>query len=136
MSIGLTVGNRYWSIGTPDFFGAFFDTVAVRLEAGVRGSQFPLLARDLYSGRLDPSGARDALLEVERIRAGLAAHPPEDVVWDADERDRRPPWGDRISPDITDLSTYFVTDDGADLLDVLAEALTESLRQDEPLVIG
>lgn len=136
MSIGLTVGNRYWSIGTPDFFGAFFDTVAVRLEAGVRGSQFPLLARDLYSGRLGPSGARDALLEVERIRAGLAAHPPEDVVWDADERDRRPPWGDRISPDITDLSTYFVTDDGADLLDVLAEALTESLRQDEPLVIG
>jgi 2,3-bisphosphoglycerate-dependent phosphoglycerate mutase len=136
VGIGLSVDGRYWSIGTPGFFSAFFDTVAVRLENGAQGSRFPVVMRDLYSGRLEPAAARNALAELDRIRAELAAHPPADVVWDATDRTSRPPWGDAISADITDLSHYFVTDDGEDLLDVLGAALEESARRGQPLVVG
>jgi hypothetical protein len=44
-------------------------------------------------------------------------------VWDVEDRSKRPPWGDDISPDITDLGNYFVTEDGRDLIDVVAEAI-------------
>jgi hypothetical protein len=46
------------------------------------------------------------------------------VVWDIDNPEARPPWGDDISSDITDLSNYFVTSDGRDLFEVLDEAMS------------
>jgi hypothetical protein len=69
-----------------------------------------------------------ALAELERARAQLRRLPPSDVVWDVEDRRRRPPWGDEISEEITDLGNYFVTDDGRDLFEVAAEALTYAGR--------
>ena len=43
--------------------------------------------------------------------------------------------GTNISPDITDLSDYFVTSDGRDLFEVLLKALGESRDSGQPLRI-
>ncbi len=55
------------------------------------------------------------------------------MVWDAADRARRPPWGDRIAEDITDLSNYFVTDEGQDPFDVLTRALGYATRAAVPV---
>jgi hypothetical protein len=90
----------------------------------------------LYAGELDAGRAQEALRELDEIRAGLRRHAPVEVVWDIEDPTKRPPWGDDISGDITDLGNYFVTDDGRDLLDVLAEALHDGARANAPTTVG
>jgi hypothetical protein len=63
----------------------------------------------------------------------LAAFTPGEVVWDAEDRSRRPPWGEDIAPEITSLADYFVTEDGRDLLAVLDEAVRYAVRSRRPL---
>ena len=48
------------------------------------------------------------------------------VSTDAEDLSLTPPWGNNISSDITDLSNYFVTSDGRDLISVLSEAMNEA----------
>jgi hypothetical protein len=68
--------------------------------------------------------------ELDQIREELRRLPPSDVVWDVEDRDKQPPWGDDISDDITDLGNYFVTEDGRDLFDVLIRRLDSAARRD------
>ena len=56
----------------------------------------------------------------------LHSFPSSDVIWDAEDLSLTPPWGNNISSDITDLSNYFVTSDGRDLISVLSEAMNEA----------
>jgi len=133
MGVGLNAGNHLWSIGTGKFFHAFFSTVTARLEPDGWGTRFPAVMKELYRGELDPESAELALAELDRIRAELRRFPPSDVVWDAADRARRPPWGDEIAEDITDLSNYFVTDEGQDLFDVLTRALGYATRAAVPV---
>ena len=46
----------------------------------------------------------------------------------ASYRDARPPWGDDVTSDITDLGNYFVTLDGDDMLEVIDAALDYAER--------
>lgn len=128
MTVGIEVGSIVDEIGSSDFFHAFFSTVSVRLEPEW-GGRFPNLMRHLYDGEIRQEAAADALAELSVIRAELAKFKPDQVVWDANDRSKVPPWGSKISPTITDLSNYFVTSTGRDLIATLAEAL-EALRDD------
>jgi hypothetical protein len=123
LAVALRVRGHVWPVGTGDFLHAFFSTVSARLETQGWGSRFPVLLKELYSGELAGEHAPAALAELERLREELRRLPPSDVVWDVEDRSKRPPWGDDISPDITDLGNYFVTEDGRDLIDVAAEAI-------------
>jgi len=67
-----------------------------------------------------------ARAELKTIREELKKFPPDQIVWDIEDLTARPPWGDRISKEITDLSNYFVTSDGKDLIDVFSRALLEA----------
>ncbi len=132
MGVALVAGDE-WRVGTGAFFHAFFSTVAVRLEPQGWGSRFPRVMRDLYDGEVAPA-ALDALrAELGQVRAELAERPPSDVVWDAEDRAALPPWGDDISPAITDLGRYFVTSEGRDLFAVLDEAIAGARRRGEAL---
>ncbi len=133
--IVLQVDDTWWKVGTADFLRAFFSTVAAHLEPEGWGSRFPLVMTDLYGGSLQAKGAVTALEELREIRSQLQAYPPELVVWDFDDRHAEPPWGSDISTDITDLSNYFVTADGENLIDVVEAALRECQESGEPLVI-
>lgn len=133
MAVGLRVRSNLWSVGTGDFFHAFFSTISVRLEPEGWGTRFPAVMDELYKGELSPEGAVRALAELDQIREELRQFAPSEVVWDVEDRSKQPPWGDRISDEITDLSNYFVTEDGRDLFEVLGEAVGYALRAGVPL---
>jgi hypothetical protein len=125
MTIYLDLGNVSDEVGTPDFFHAFFSTVSGNLEPAGWGSRFPILLRELYKGELGKVRAEHARIELAQIRTEMSSLPPDRVIWDFADRSKRPPWGNDISSDITDLSNYFVTSAGRDLIDVIAECLDE-----------
>ena len=125
MTIYLDLGNVSDEVGTPDFFHAFFSTVSGNLEPAGWGSRFPILLRELYKGELGKVRAEQARIELAQIRTEMSSLPPDRVIWDFADRSKRPPWGNNISSDITDLSNYFVTSAGRDLIDVIAECLDE-----------
>lgn len=135
MAVALHTKNKSWSIGTGDFLGAFFDTIAVNLEDGRRGKKFPCLGLELYIGSLPKNHLANALKELEEVEVKLAGLPPEKMVWDMEAPDRQPPWGSNISPKIKNLRDYFVTGDGNNLIDVLREALNSAAQEDSPLAI-
>lgn len=128
MALSAWVGRERHEIGSPDFLKAFFSTVFVRLENEDWGHRFPALMNEFYSGRLPYRLAEDALHEVRSIRDGLKSLPPNMVVWDFEDRAKLPPWGANISPRIEDLSSYFVTSDGKDLLAVLTRAFERAVE--------
>lgn len=126
MAVGLKVGSIIDEIGSEDFLHAFFSTIAARLEPRW-GERFPMLMTRLYRSELSHEDASAALTELATIRSELARFKPDQVVWDIDDRSKLPPWGSRIAPAITNLSNYFVTSTGRDLIATLQEAI-EALR--------
>jgi len=125
MTIYLALGNVSDEVGSPDFFHAFFSTISGNLEPAGWGSRFPVLMRELYRGELARPSAGKARTELAAIHTELQALPPDRVIWDIEDRSKRPPWGNDISPEITDLSNYFVTAAGRDLVEIIAECLEE-----------
>jgi 2,3-bisphosphoglycerate-dependent phosphoglycerate mutase len=125
MAVGIQLGSITDEIGTDDFFHAFFSTISGNLETEGWGSRFPILLKKLYGGELQQMDAIAALTELDQIRKELAQLPVSKVIWDVEHREKMPPWGTNISVDITDLSNYFVTSTGRDLVGVLKEVLEE-----------
>jgi len=130
------VGPISYTVGRADFLGSFFDTITVRLEDGSRGSRYPLLASLYTAGELPSASAAIARDELRDVVDALSAFLPADVVWDADDSTRRPPWGNEIAPSILTLADYHVTADGRRLREVLDTALDASVRVQRPLRIA
>ena len=128
MSVSAWVGEKRFEVGSAGFLKAWFSTIAVRLENEKWGSVFPTIMRDFYSGSLPSTRALDALKDLETIRRRLADLPPEQVVWDFEQRASIPPWGNELSAKIVSLGNYFVTSDGKDLFEVLRAAFFKSRR--------
>ena len=135
MSVGFHVGYSYFEVGSSSFLHCFFSTVSHHLEPDGWGSRYPLLMNNLYQGQLRWQDAESVIRDALAIRESLMAYPPDQVVWDIEDLTARPPLGDNISPDITDLSNYFVTSDGNDLFEVLVSALAESVQEQADLLI-
>lgn len=127
MAVGFRVGSVVDVVGTPEFLHAFFSTISSRLEPRGWGTRYPELFHRLYRGALSVASADKVLGDVLEIREKLRAFKPQEVVWDLENPSAKPPWGDAISEEITDLSNYFVTSTGRDLFDVLIECL-EALK--------
>ena len=105
---------------------AFFSTICIRLENGKWGSVYPKLMKELYQGRLKNQDINEGMEELGRIKKELKKFPPSYVVWDAEDLKLTPPWGNNISKEITDLSNYFVTSEGEDLITLLRHALEKA----------
>jgi len=125
MAVGLKLGSITDEIGTSDFWHSFFSTISGNLEPEGWGTRFPVLLKKLYQGELRQTDAVIALSELGVVQQELAKLPPQQVIWDIDDRSKRPPWGDKISSDITDLSNYFVTSTGRQLVPMIEECLEE-----------
>jgi len=123
MAVGLKVGPIFYKIGTGSFFNSFFSTVVYNLENSKRGSRFPCLMRDLYQGKLLYNDISLAEKELKVIKSELKSYPPDKIVWDIDNLEKLPLWGDNISDRITNLSNFFYTSDGDNLFDILDKAL-------------
>lgn len=125
MTVGIQLGSVTDEIGSGDFLHAFFSSISGNLEADGWGTRFPTLVGKLYGGELHQDDAIAALSELNQVKQDLAQLPPSRVIWDIEHRDKAPPWGGKISADITNLSNYFLTSTGRDLIDVLKEILEE-----------
>ena len=123
MTVGLQYKNIITEIGTSDFLQAFFATISVRLEPDGWGSRFPILLTTLYRGEITDVDAEEGLRELHCIKDELRHFKPDQVIWDIDNREKMPPWGTNVSPDITDLSNYFVTSGGKDVFEIFEEEL-------------
>ena len=126
MAVGFCVKFYWFQIGTGDFLHSFFSTVAFNLENKKWGSRFPIIMNKLYQGKLEVEDVDKAIEELKVIQKELMAYGPEKVIWDIEDLSKQPPWGKKISKDITDLSNYFVTSDGEDFLSVFFRALEEA----------
>jgi 2,3-bisphosphoglycerate-dependent phosphoglycerate mutase len=135
MGLGLHVGNRCREVGAASFLHAFFSTISAHLEPSGWGSRFPTLMEKLYRGRLPAGDVMAAKAELTSIRRELAEFPPAAIVWDIDDRSKRPPWGDHIDPEITSLANYFVTSDGKDLFDVLFATLDAAAQKGQDVLL-
>ncbi|MBQ8016988.1 MAG: immunity 70 family protein [Methanobrevibacter sp.] len=128
MSVGFTVKYYWYQVGTADFLHSFFSTIAYNLEECKWGSKYPVIMKELYNGTLKNEHINLAIEEVDLIVQQLKKFSPDHVIWDIDDLSKRPPWGDNISSDITDLSNYFVTSDGDDLIVILKHALEKGIE--------
>lgn len=68
------------------------------------------------------------MTELGIIKSELKALPVGKLIWDIQDRSKAPPWGSNIADTTTDLSNYFVTSTGRDLIDTLQEVLEELRR--------
>ena len=114
----------------------FFSTIAYNLEDKKWGSKDPIIMNQLYSGELKYEQIHKALGELDEIRLRLSDLSPDRVIWDIDDLSAQPPWGRNISDEIKDLSNYFVTSDGEDLISVLNRALNAGLDTKESVKIS
>ena len=121
--VGFKVKYNYWEIGSASFLHSFFSTVAYHLEKGKWGNKYPVMMNELYQGKLSCVNIPAAKKELEVIRKKLAKYSPDKVIWDIEDLSKQPPWGDKISDRITDLSNYFVTSDGRDFIEILNRAM-------------
>jgi len=90
---------------------------------------------ELYQGTLDKDNVETAIVELKKIQLELQAFSPDKVVWDIDDLSKQPPWGKNISNDITNLSNYFVTSDGEDLITIFFNALEKAKKLQMDLTI-
>lgn len=135
MAVGLRVRSNAWVVGSQDFLHSFFSTVAHRLEPEGWGSRFPAVQQELYRGEISADRVAAVRSELAEVHEQLSQFPPSDVIWDIEDLSARPPWGEDISPDITDLSNYFVTSDGRDLFEVFDEALSYAERAEVGITV-
>lgn len=126
MAVGFKVKFYWYQVGSGDFLNSFFSSVAYHLENRKWGSRFPLIMEELYQGRLSLRKIDRAMEELNTIKRELRKFSPDKVIWDIEDLSKRPPWGDHISKDITDLSNYFVTSEGEDFLVTLSHALEKA----------
>ena len=49
---------------------------------------------------------------------------------------KQPPWGTKISNQITDLSNYFITSDGRDFLMIFHKALDAAIEIKKDIIIS
>ena len=126
MVVGLSTGLRFFTVGNGDFFNSFFSTIFMRLENGEWGSRFPVIMNNLYQGLVHERDLETLYSELKTVQEELKSFSPNDVIWDFEDLSLTPPWGNDISPDIHNLSHYFITSNGENLFDVLYLAVERS----------
>ena len=135
MSVGFVVKYYWYQVGSSDFLYSFFSTVAYNLEEKKWGSKYPYIMLELYAGCLKKNHIKFAISELDALTKRLKDFDCSHVVWNFENLSLLPPWGNNISPDISDLSNYFVTSDGEDFLTIFRHALEKGLETDCDVLI-
>ena len=134
--VGFKIGCIWYEIGAASFLHSFFSTVAYNLEGGNWGTRFPVIMNELYQGELTNANVPNAKVELNTIESELKNLSPDKVIWDMEDLGKLPPWGTRISNQITDLSNYFVTSDGRDYLTIFRKALDDAIEMKTDIIIS
>lgn len=135
MAVGLRVKYYWYQIGSGEILHSFFSTICFHLENGQWGSRYPSLTNKLYQGELKRNDIEKAIEELRSVKKELKRFQPSDVIWDIDNLEAKPPWEDNISSEIKNLSMYFITSEGEDLIEIMGKALMRAKKLNESLHI-
>lgn len=135
MTVGLRVDFLWYPIGTGDFFHSFFSTICYNLEYKIWGSKYPLIMNELYQGKVKCHDIKKIQKELFSIQKKLSKLPPEKVVWDIEDLEKKPPWGNNISTDIKNLADYFITSEGDNLIEIIHEAFVQSEIEHQDVIV-
>lgn len=135
MSVGFFIDPVFYKVGSGDFMNSFFSTVYIKLENLKWGSKYPIIMNNLYSGKIQKDDISKAKHEIEDIEYCFSMLSPKEIIWDFEDANALPPWGDNISPHITDLSKYFITSDGENLFNTFQKAFNASEELEEDLIL-
>lgn len=135
MAVGLKVDFLWYPIGTVDFVHSFFSTICYNLEDKKWGSRFHYMMNSLYQGELFYKDVDNAMRELEIIRKELRKFSPDKVIWDIEDLSKHPPWGSNISPEIKNLSDYFITCNGENIFDEIIKAFRESKVEKQNVIL-
>ena len=91
---------------------------------------------ELYQGKLTNANVPNAKVELNTIESELKNLSPDKVIWDMEDLGKQPPWGKKISNQITDLSNYFVTSDGRDFLTIFRKAIDDAIEIEKDIIIS
>ncbi len=133
--VGLKVGPIFYKIGRGSFLHCFFSTVAVRIESENWGDKYPVLMNQLYKGEVLSKDVDSLKNELNDIKAKFKDIEIDQVVWSIEDRSQQPPWGDKVTETITNLSNCFITSGGKDLFEVFYTAIEASQRVNRNLII-
>lgn len=123
MAVGLLVDCFYYELGHGDFVHSFFSTISHHLEKDGWGTKYPLLMDELYHNELNWNDVLTVKANLREIEEELSKLPADSVVWDIEDLSLTPPWGDQISPKVTNLANYFATSSGKTFFEVFQTAL-------------
>ena len=104
------------------------------MECGNWGTRFPVIMNELYQEKL--ANVSKAKVELNTIENELKKLSPDKVIWDIEDLTKQPPWGNKISNQITDLSNYFITSDGRDFLTIFHNALDAAIEIKKDIIIS
>ena len=82
----------------------------------------------LYFGDIPLEDIESGIAELLSIQEELKKFPPHDIIWDFEDLSLTPPWGNNIAEHITNLSHYFITSSGKDLIEVLLTSFRFALE--------
>ncbi|KFN02325.1 hypothetical protein D0U04_28365 [Bacillus clarus] len=134
--VGFGVDSFFYETEHPDFLHSFFSTISYHTEPEGWGTKYTLLMKDLYFNKLNWQDASEALKNVEEIRETLSKIPPSEVIWDIENLTKKPPYGDKIPEDITNLAAYYTTERGKAFLTLLRNARKGSVEEKQDGTIG
>jgi 2,3-bisphosphoglycerate-dependent phosphoglycerate mutase len=123
----LSVGGHSRELGPDHVIEALFTTISCRLEPQGRGTRFPAVTDDLYSGYLQPARAPDALRELQEIEAALHKIPVRDVVWNL-AGSRPDDAHEPVNHHAANAFEYFVDPHGQPMISGLRDAVLECLN--------
>jgi len=130
----LSVGDRARELAPEAVVEAMFTTISCRMEPRGRGTRFPAVMVDLYSGYVTPRRAPEVLRELQEIEPALRAIPVSQVVWSlsvspSDEAHAV------VNYAAANALDYFVDGRGRPLLFQLREGLQECLAHSQVLYL-
>jgi 2,3-bisphosphoglycerate-dependent phosphoglycerate mutase len=129
----LSIGGSSRELGPERVVEAMFTTVSCRLEANGRGTRFPAVMEDLYSGYLKPGRALDALRELDEIESALRKIPVSDVVWSLADLRRGDDAKEVVNHQAANVFEYFVDVDGQPLISRLRSGIQDCLNSSQVL---
>ena len=133
MTIISTDNKRMVDCGSSDTLHAVYSTAAVLLKSSL---EISLGLEFLRTGTCRPENSQETARQINLIRDRLAGFPPEEAIYDINDRNQKAPWVGNISPVTTSCGNLFLTSDGKDLLFELVSLLCYSSLKHIPIVIA
>ncbi len=114
--------RRNVNIGNSEIWHSVYSTLMVRTGEFIR--KVPYAVEFFKSAGCSPEHCLETARQINLVRDKLSNFPPEEVVYDMNDRGKRAPWEGNISPVVTSCANFYTTADGKDLLFEVVSILT------------